>query len=103
MKRSIATLLILFVYLQCSSNKTSPHPAGDSTITSKPPVAATLQTGADQLDLLVPKIKDKRVALVVNYTAVIGKTHLADTLKTYGVTIKKIMSPEHGFRGTATA
>ncbi|HEX6890929.1 MAG TPA: DUF1343 domain-containing protein, partial [Chryseolinea sp.] len=102
MKRIITTIFILFLYLQCSSNKTSP-PAADSSLTSKPTPAASLRTGADQIDLLLPKIKDKRVALVVNYTAVIGKTHLADTLKSYGVMIKKIMSPEHGFRGTATA
>jgi len=103
MKRTIVTLFILFVYLQCSSNKNSPDPAADSSLTSKPALVAALRTGADQLDVLLLKIKDKRVALVVNYTAVIGKTHLADTLKGYGVTIKKIMSPEHGFRGTATA
>lgn len=103
MKRSIATLFILFVYLQCSSNKNSPDTATDSTLTTAQKPTAVLKTGADQLDVLVPKIKDKRVALVVNYTAMIGKTHLADTLKSYGVTIKKIMSPEHGFRGTATA
>jgi uncharacterized protein YbbC (DUF1343 family) len=103
MKRTITTIFILFVYLQCSSNKNSPPPAADSSLTSKPTPVAVLRTGADQIDVLLPKIKDKRVALVVNYTAVIGKTHLADTLKSYGVTIKKIMSPEHGFRGTATA
>ena len=102
MKRTIATFFILFVYLQCSSNKNSDHPAADSSLTSKQTVAV-LRTGADQIDVILPKIKGKRIALVVNYTAVIGKTHLADTLKSYGVTIKKIMSPEHGFRGTATA
>ncbi len=102
MKRTIATLFILFVYLQCSSNKNSDHPAADSSLTSKQTVAV-LRTGADQIDVILAKIKGKRIALVVNYTAVIGKTHLADTLKSYGVTIKKIMSPEHGFRGTATA
>jgi uncharacterized protein YbbC (DUF1343 family) len=103
MKSTIATLFILLAYLQCSSNKNSPHPVADSANTSKHAPVAVLRTGADQIDLLLPKIKDKRIALVVNYTAVIGKTHLADTLKSYGVTIKKIMSPEHGFRGTATA
>lgn len=43
----------------------------------------------------------KRVALVVNHTSRIGKTHLADSLKTLGVNIVKIFGPEHGFRGNA--
>jgi uncharacterized protein YbbC (DUF1343 family) len=103
MKRTITTIFILFIYLQCSSNKNSPAPEADSSLISKPTPVAALRTGADQIDVLLPKIKGQRVALVVNYTAVIGKTHLADTLKSYGVAIKKIMSPEHGFRGTATA
>lgn len=59
--------------------------------------------GAEQLSILVPKLKDKRVALVVNYTALVGKKHLADTLKDLGVNLKKILAPEHGFRGTADA
>ena len=45
----------------------------------------------------------KRVALLVNQTAVIKKAHLADTLKSLGVNLVKIFSPEHGFRGTADA
>ena len=57
--------------------------------------------GAAQLNILLPKIKNKNVALVVNYTATVGKVTFADTLKSYGVMIKKIMAPEHGFRGTA--
>jgi uncharacterized protein YbbC (DUF1343 family) len=59
--------------------------------------------GAQQLDVLLPMIGASRVALVVNYTAMIGKTHLADTLRSRDVAVAKIMSPEHGFRGTATA
>ncbi len=57
--------------------------------------------GAAQLDLIVPKLHGKRIALVVNYTATIGTTHLADTLKRLQLDIRKIFSPEHGFRGAA--
>jgi uncharacterized protein YbbC (DUF1343 family) len=66
-------------------------------------LAQPLQVGAEQLDLLLPKLKNKRVALLVNHTATIGKTHLVDSLKKCGVDIKKIFSPEHGFRGDADA
>lgn len=58
-------------------------------------------TGADQVNLLLPKLKGKRVALTVNHTSLIGKTHLADSLKNLGVNIVKIFGPEHGFRGNA--
>lgn len=58
-------------------------------------------TGADQVNLLLPKLKGKRVALTVNHTSLIGKTHLADSLKNLGVNIIKIFGPEHGFRGNA--
>ncbi|MBN8577220.1 MAG: DUF1343 domain-containing protein [Cytophagales bacterium] len=63
--------------------------------------SAALATGADQLPLLLPKLANKRVALTVNHTSLIGKTHLADSLKNLGVHIVKIFGPEHGFRGNA--
>jgi uncharacterized protein YbbC (DUF1343 family) len=62
-----------------------------------------IKTGADQLDILIPKLNDKRVALLINHTATIGKTHLVDSLLQRGIDIKKIFAPEHGFRGTADA
>lgn len=65
------------------------------------PPSTLVQTGSQQLNTLLPKIKDKRVALVVNHTSLIGKVHLADSLKSLGINIVKIFGPEHGFRGNA--
>lgn len=62
-----------------------------------------LKTGAEQTNLYVSDLKGKTVALVVNHTSTIGKTHLADSLVALGVKIKTIFAPEHGFRGTADA
>ncbi len=62
-----------------------------------------LKTGAEQMNLYVPGLKGKTVALVVNHTSMIGKTHLADSLISLGIKIKTIFAPEHGFRGTADA
>ena len=59
--------------------------------------------GAEQLELVLPKLRGHRVALVVNNTSLVGHTHLADTLQGSGIDIKKIFAPEHGFRGTADA
>ncbi len=56
---------------------------------------------AERLDQYLPMLKGKRVAFLVNHTAVVGKTHLVDTLKKLGVNIKAIFGPEHGFRGAA--
>lgn len=57
--------------------------------------------GSEQLSILVPKLKNKKVALVVNNTSLVSKTHLADTLKSLGVSLVKVFAPEHGFRGNA--
>ena len=58
-------------------------------------------TGAEQIDQLLPQIKGKAIAVLVNNTSIIGRTHLVDSLLRSGVEIKKIFSPEHGFRGNA--
>lgn len=58
---------------------------------------------AERLDIILPLLKSKRVAVFANHTSMVGATHLVDTLLTLGVNIKKIFAPEHGFRGTADA
>ena len=58
----------------------------------------TLIPGAAQFPAYLPSLKGKNIALVVNHTSVVGKTHLADTLLSLGVSVKKIFAPEHGFR-----
>ena len=62
-----------------------------------------IQTGASQIDKYLPLLKGKRVAIIANPTSLIKKTHLVDTLLSLKVNIKKIFSPEHGFRGLADA
>jgi uncharacterized protein YbbC (DUF1343 family) len=60
-------------------------------------------TGADQTDLYLPLLTGRTVAIFANPTSVIGSTHLVDTLLKKGIHVKKIFSPEHGFRGEADA
>jgi uncharacterized protein YbbC (DUF1343 family) len=105
MKKTLLFLLVSISFLHCSSQMNRPTPGG-SAVPPKPAtpvVKARVVTGAEQLDKLIPKLQSKRVALVVNYTAMVGRTHLADTLKSLRIDVKKIMSPEHGFRGNASA
>ena len=59
--------------------------------------------GAYRMNIYVPLLKGKRIGVFANQTSVIGKTNLIDTLLKQGVNIKKIFSPEHGFRGNADA
>lgn len=60
--------------------------------------------GADRLDKILPSIKDKKVALVINQTSVLSDgTHILDALSSQDIQISKIFAPEHGFRGDADA
>ncbi len=68
---------------------------------SSPP--ATILTGADQMDLYLPLLQGQSVAVFANPTSIVGTSHLVDTLLKKGIHIRKIFSPEHGFRGDADA
>lgn len=63
----------------------------------------SIVTGAQQVDLYLPKLKNKKVAIVTNASGIIANKHLVDTLLKHHVNIVKIFGPEHGFRGTADA
>lgn len=65
--------------------------------------ASTLKLGNERIDKYVPLLKNKRVGIVANHTSIVNQTHLVDTLISLGVNIKKIFSPEHGFRGDGDA
>ena len=60
-------------------------------------------TGAARTGEYLPSLYGKKVAIVANQTSMIGETHLVDSLLSLGINIKRIFSPEHGFRGTADA
>jgi len=59
--------------------------------------------GAERTDQYFPLLKGKNIAIVANQTSMIKNTHLVDSLLHAGFSIKKIFSPEHGFRGNAEA
>jgi len=95
--------LLRFLFLLCLSfplgaQVTVKYNNGLSTKTD-----SSLRVGAKRLEAYLPWLKDKRVAIVANHTSLVGKTHLVDTLLALKVKVKKIFSPEHGFRGEADA
>jgi uncharacterized protein YbbC (DUF1343 family) len=59
--------------------------------------------GAERIEVYLPYLKGKLVAVFSNQTSLVNGTHLVDTLISRGINIVKIFSPEHGFRGTADA
>ena len=60
--------------------------------------------GADRVDVIKKLVKNKRVGLIANQTSVLSDgTHLLDALLTEGINVRKVLAPEHGFRGTDDA
>lgn len=59
--------------------------------------------GAEKMEVYLPLLQGKRVALVGNQSSMVGGVHLLDTLQRCGIEIAKIFCPEHGFRGEAEA
>ncbi|MBT8236195.1 MAG: DUF1343 domain-containing protein [Bacteroidia bacterium] len=71
-----------------------------------------ITVGANRIPVYQEYIEKKRVGIVANQTSVIFTSqphtdtsfvHLVDSLSSLQVDIKRVFSPEHGFRGTADA
>ena len=62
-----------------------------------------IKVGAEQTHAFFPVLKEKRIAVVGNQSSLIGNVHLVDSLISAGMDVRKVFSPEHGFRGDADA
>lgn len=67
-----------------------------------------IEVGANQTASYLPLLKGKNVCVVANQTSVIfnednSYIHLVDSLLSLDIDIKRVFSPEHGFRGKADA
>jgi len=60
-------------------------------------------SGAMSTESYLPLLEGKSIGVVANQTSIIGTTHLVDTLLSLNVNVKRIYTPEHGFRGAADA
>lgn len=67
------------------------------------PTTKKIVPAAQRMDVYMPLLSGKRVAVFANQTSMVGNAHLVDTLVKRGVDVKLIFGPEHGFRGTADA
>lgn len=85
MKKTALLLLSILLFVACSSQQ-------------------RIQVGALSFDEYLPLLEGKKVSILSNQTGMVSPTvHLLDTLLNMGVNVVSIMSPEHGFRGTADA
>jgi uncharacterized protein YbbC (DUF1343 family) len=105
MKKLFFLLMIILPAVVCCQAKKAPAKKKTSTsnIKKAAPAVKPILPGAYQIWEYLPRLKGKRVGIFANHTAMVGKTHLVDTLKKLGVKITKIFGPEHGFRGDADA
>lgn len=93
--RYIASLSLAFLITVCAQQET-----GNNT-----PVSL-LKTGADiLLEQKSELLKGKKIAVVANHTSLLSNgTHLVDTLLNLKeVSLKTVFSPEHGYKGKASA
>ncbi len=76
----------------------------DSIDSQLAPIPPRVKVGAELILQDLAALQGKRIALVGNHTTVIPYgPHLVDTLLDLGLTLTKVFTPEHGFRGDADA
>ena len=93
--KPILVILSLLVFLSACSAQKSGQQHTDN--------GQRIIPGAERIEVYLPLIKGKRVAIFANQTSMVGNTNLIDTLSKLGINIKMVFGPEHGFRGTADA
>ena len=59
--------------------------------------------GAQDTENYFRLLTEQNVGVVANQTSIVGDTHLVDPLLSVGINVKRIFTPEHGFRGAADA
>ena len=99
-------LLFVLILISCGSGNKSEDGSAKLEVTDS--VEKEIVVGANRTSEYLPLLNGKRVGIVANQTSVIYKednsyTHLVDSLLTLNVDIKKVFSPEHGFRGNVDA
>jgi uncharacterized protein YbbC (DUF1343 family) len=102
LKYLLLPVSVVLFQASCSGQKQKDKSATEKTKTKKENSAtSSITPAAERLGEYLPLLKGKRVAVFANHTAMVGNTHLVDTLLKLGVNIKVAFGPEHGFRGNA--
>ena len=96
-------LLLTFLNVACDNGPLQNHQSSSSQLRQTSNKQGRITPAAERTGLYLPLLKEKSVAMVVNQTSMVGRQNLVDLLLSEGVNIKRIFSPEHGFRGEADA
>ena len=88
------SFLIIFIFL-CFEGK-SQFNSNKNIIDAEDAIV-----GASRLELYLPLLEGKNIGIIANQTSIFNGVHLIDTLISRNISIKKIFTPEHGFRGSA--
>ena len=100
----LLTITFLLMLGGCSqAQPVQPPVMGKYRILFRDVTDKELRVGAARIPVYLPFLQGKKVAVCANHTALVGGTHLVDTLHRLGVDLVKIFAPEHGFRGEAEA
>jgi len=99
-------LLFVLVLISCGSGNKSEDRSAQLEVDNQ--VEKEIIVGANRTKMYLPLLDGKRVGIVANQTSVIFKkdntyTHLVDSLVALNIDVKKVFSPEHGFRGNVDA
>ncbi|SDX30961.1 Uncharacterized conserved protein YbbC, DUF1343 family [Lutibacter oricola] len=97
--------MVLSLFLSLNSCKES---KAQKLEQKTPKVSIEIITAAQQTKSYLKLLKNKNIAVVANQTTIISTKnkkhiHLIDSLLALNISIKKVFSPEHGFRGKADA
>ena len=101
-----ASLIFFFLgcsFSSCDSNIKNKFNTNNFEKENKWEPKKNIIPAAERVAVYYPKLKGKRVGLVVNHSSRIGEAHLVDSLLSLEVDIASIFTPEHGLEGTADA
>jgi len=97
-------LLALVIIFNYSPSVAQLPPVGNSgTQLKSGQKSIPIIPGAERMEIYLPLLKGKSVAVFANQTSLVKNSHLVDTLLKCGIKVVKIFGPEHGFRGEADA
>ncbi len=99
MKKTLLLVGILFALCAC----TYPKSTNSHEDIAQTRIKSTIKMGAEATNSYFHLIEGKRVAVLTNQTGMVVDEHLVDLLKRKEFNVVGILSPEHGFRGTADA
>ena len=103
-RHNLLLILVPLLFCGCThAQPTEPPVMGKYRILLRDVTDKDIRVGAARTQIYLPYLLGKKVAVCANHTAMVGGTHLVDTLHSLGVDIVRIFAPEHGFRGEAEA